>query len=163
MALTNLIPWGRNQSVTAPGSHENNDPFVALSRDMNRLLDDFTRGFGVSIPPRSSLSGTWPHVEVSETDKDVTVVAELPGMDEKEVEVLLQDGVLTLKGEKKSESNTSAYSERWHGQFQRSVQVGSDIDPEQVNASFKNGVLTLTLAKRPETQRSVKRIPINNA
>jgi HSP20 family protein len=162
MALTNLMPWGRGQSVTAPGSHEDNDPFSALSRDMNRLLDDFTRGFGVSLPPRFGLQGTWPHVEVSETDKDVTVVAELPGMDEKQVEVLLQDGVLTLRGEKKSESNTPVYSERWHGQFQRSLQIGSDVDPEQVNAAFKNGVLTLTLAKRPESQRSVKRIQVNN-
>jgi hypothetical protein len=84
MALTNLMPWGRGQSVTAPGSNEDNDPFSALSRDMNRLLDDFTRGFGVSLPPRFGLQGTWPHVEVSETDKDVTVVAELPGMDEKQ-------------------------------------------------------------------------------
>jgi len=88
------------------------------------------------------------------------VVAELPGMDEKDLDVSLHDGMLTLKGEKKSESNTAVYSERWHGQFQRSLPIGPDVDPDKVSASFKNGVLTVTLAKRPEAQRQVKRIPI---
>ncbi|HZT18259.1 MAG TPA: Hsp20/alpha crystallin family protein, partial [Dongiaceae bacterium] len=99
-------------------------------------------------------------VEVSETDKEVKVVAELPGLDEKDVDVTLHDGVLTLKGEKKAEVNGTVYSERWQGSFQRSLQLGSEIDPEKVAASFKNGVLTVTLAKRPEAQSQVKRIPI---
>jgi HSP20 family protein len=53
------------------------------------------------------------------------------------------------------------YSERWHGQFQRSLQLGPDVDPDKVAASFRNGVLTVTVAKRPEAQRQVKRVPIN--
>jgi HSP20 family protein len=68
--------------------------------------------------------------------------------------------MLTLKGEKQSESNTAIYSERWHGQFQRSLPIGPDVDPDKVSASFKNGVLTVILAKRPEAQQQVKRIPI---
>jgi HSP20 family protein len=160
MASTDLTPWGRNRSLTTPRFGNETDPFFALSRDMNRLLDDFTRGFGVSTPSRFGFSETWPHVEVQETDKDVVVVAELPGMEEKDVDVSLHDGMLTLKGEKKSESNTPVYTERWHGQFQRSLPIGPDVDPDKVSASFKNGVLTVTLAKRPEAQRQVKRIPI---
>jgi HSP20 family protein len=160
MAFTDLIPWECNRSLTAPRFGDDSDPFLALSRDMNRILDDFTRGFGMSPPTRFAATGTWPHVEVRETDKDVVVVAELPGMDEKDLDVSLHDSMLTLKGEKQSESNTAVYSERWHGQFQRSLPIGPDVDPDKVSASFKNGVLTLTLAKRPEAQQQVKRIPI---
>jgi HSP20 family protein len=81
-------------------------------------------------------------------------------MEEKDVELSLRDGVLTLKGEKQAETNGSVYSERWHGSFQRSIDLGPDVDPDKVTASFKNGVLTVTLGKRPEAQSQVKRIPI---
>jgi HSP20 family protein len=165
MAFADLIPWGRNRPMTTATARfgEENDAFAALSRDMNRLLDDFTRGFGVSVPTGFGASGTWPHVEVIETEKEVKVVAELPGMEQNDIDLSLHDGMLTLKGEKKSESNGAHYSERWHGKFQRSLQVGPDLDPERVEASFRNGVLTVTLAKCPEAQRQVKRIPISNS
>ena len=89
------------------------------------------------------------------------VVAELPGLDEKDLEVTLHDGVLTLSGEKQGESSGAVYRERWHGRFQRALQLGPDVDPDKVAASFRNGVLTVTVAKRPEAQRQVKRIPIS--
>ena len=92
---------------------------------------------------------------------DVKIVAELPGLDEKDIELTLHNGMLTLKGEKKSETQGAVYSERWHGRFERSLQLGPDVDPEKVNAGFKNGVLTVTVPKPPEAQRQVKRIPIN--
>ncbi len=126
------------------------------------MLDDFTRGFGTGMQARSGLSGNWPHVEISETDKEFKVVAELPGMEQKDIDISLHDGVLTLKGEKKSESTNASYSERWHGQFQRAFQLGPDVDAENVTAGFKDGILTITLAKRPEVQSQVKRIPISN-
>jgi HSP20 family protein len=163
MAFADLMPWGRNRPMTTTQFGADNDRFAALSRDMNRLLEDFTSGFGVSAPTGFGASRTWPHVEVSETEKEVKVVAELPGMEQNEVDLSLHDGMLTLKGEKKSESNGAHYSERWHGKFQRSFQVGPDVDPERVEASFRNGVLTVILAKRPEAQRQVKRIPIGNS
>jgi len=141
---------------------EKGDPFLALHLEMNRIFDNFARGFSLGVPTRVSSSAGWPNVEVRETDKEVEVVAELPGMDQKDVEVSLADGVLMLKGEKKSESNGALYSERWHGRFQRALQLGPDVDPEKVEAAFKNGVLTITLAKRPEAQSQVKRIAISN-
>jgi HSP20 family protein len=162
MALTDLVPWGRNRSVTNQRSTEEGDPFLALHREINRMFDDVARGFGIGLPARFGSYSSGPNIEVSETDKEVSVVAELPGMDHKDVEVALADGTLTLKGEKKSESSGALYSERWHGQFQRSLQLGPDVDPEKVNANFKNGVLTVTLAKRPEAQSQVKLIPISN-
>ena len=162
MAIKDLIPW--NNRGREVGFQRGTDihPFFALHREMNRMFDDFAHGFGIGLPARFGSFGTWPHVELSETDKELTVAAELPGMEQKDVEVSLADGVLTLKGEKKSETDGALYSERWHGQFQRSLQVGPDVDPDKVSAEFKNGVLTVTLTKRPDTQSRVKRIPISN-
>jgi HSP20 family protein len=141
---------------------DDGDPFLALHREVNRMFDDFARGFGMGLPARFGGATSWPHIDVSETDKEVKIAAELPGLDQKDVELSLADGVLTLKGEKKAERNGAQYSERWHGQFQRSLQIGPDVDPDKVTAGFKDGVLTITLAKRPEAQRQVKRIPIGN-
>jgi HSP20 family protein len=84
-------------------------------------------------------------------------------MEQKDIEISLQDGVLTLKGEKRSESGGTLYSERWHGQFQRSLELGSGVDPDKVSASFRNGELTILLPKRPEARNNVKRIPISGA
>jgi HSP20 family protein len=162
MNVRDLIPWSRNRSVPAPSQSDNANPFLALHREMNRIFDDYARGF--DWPPFSTgWSAGWPHVEVSETDDDVRVVAELPGLQEKDIEVTLHNGLLTLKGEKKSESRSAVYSECWQGRFERSMQLGPDVDPDKVSASFKDGVLTITVAKRPEPQRQVKRIPITAA
>ncbi len=160
MSLTDLVPWNRNRSVATRRTSEDGDPFLSLHREVNRMFDDFARGFGLGVPLAGGISSGWPHIEVSETDKDVKVVAELPGLEQKDVEVTLAQGTLTLKGEKKSESQGALYSERWHGQFQRSLQLGPDVDPDKVNAAFKNGVLTVTLGKRAEAERQVKRISV---
>ncbi len=162
MALTDLVPWGRNRTIANPRAADDNDPFVALQRSMNRIFDDFTSGFGVPSPTRSAWTGAWPRVEIHETGHEVKITADLPGLEEKDIELSLHDGVLTLKGEKKSESEGALYSERWHGQFQRSVQLGPEVDPDNVKAAFKNGVLSVTLAKKPEAQMQVKRIPIGS-
>jgi HSP20 family protein len=158
MGLTDLMPWARQRPLTTPTS-DMSDPLLALQTSMNRIFDDFSNSFG--WPARPAGAGTWPRMAVSETPTEVKVTADLPGMDEKDIQLSLQDGVLTLKGETKSESETPLYSERWHGQFRRSVQLGPDIDPERVGAAFTNGVLTVTLPKKPEAQSAAKRIQIN--
>jgi HSP20 family protein len=161
MMMRDLVPWGRTRAAVPAPRGEETSPFLALHREMNRLFDDFFRGFDapMGLAP-FGLNGTWPRVEVDETEKDVKVVAELPGMSEKDVQVTLHDGLLTLKGERNSETNGATYSERWQGRFERSLQLGSEVDPDKVDAAFKNGVLTITVGKRPEAQSSVKRIPI---
>lgn len=161
MDVKSLIPWNRNRTAPAARYNEESTPLVALHREMNRLFDDFFRGFDVPTTSRLGWTGSWPSVDVSETDKEVKVVAELPGLEEKDVDVTLREGVLTIKGEKKVENEGSVYSERWQGSFERSVQLGPEIDPDKVTASFKNGVLTVSLAKRPEAQSTAKRIQIN--
>ena len=161
MAITDLVPWNRNRNVPAPRQTDEH-PFLALHREMNRMFDNFFRGFDFPISTTPSWSvGAWPNVEISETDNEVKLVAELPGMEEKDVDLTFHDGVLTLKGEKKAETNGAVYSERWQGQFERTVRLGPDVDPNKIKAEFKNGVLTVTIGKRPEAQRQVKRIPIN--
>jgi HSP20 family protein len=119
--MSDLIPWGRSRSRNTPAPYRGNDagPFSLLQGEMNRLFDDFFRGFDLGTPGQFGWTSGWPHMEVSDTGQAMKVVAELPGLEEKDVEVTLQDGVLTLKGEKKSESDGPLYSERWHGQFQR--------------------------------------------
>lgn len=162
MALTDLVPWPRNRSIATSRYTEESDPFIALHREVNRMFDDFARGFGAGAPARFGLSGNWPNVEIKETDKEIRIAAELPGLEQKDVEVSLHEGVLTLKGEKKSETEGAHYTERWQGRFERSLQFGAEVDPDNVTATFKNGVLTVVLAKRPEAQSQVRRIPIGN-
>jgi HSP20 family protein len=163
MGMKTLFPWVRDRpELTDPMMHPSGEkvgPFLSLHREVNRLFDDFMRGFDFSHG-KDGPTSLWPQVDVAETDKEVKVTAELPGMDSKDVEVTLHDGVLTLKGEKKVETTEQNYRERWHGQFLRSFQLGSDVDPDKVLASFADGVLTVTVEKKPEDQRTAKRIPI---
>jgi HSP20 family protein len=159
--MRNLIPWGRSNAVPNPRSNEDGHPFHALHRQMDRLFDDFFRDFDAPLMRNGRPSGSWPSIELSEGDKDLKVLAELPGLDEKDIEITLHDGILTLKGEKRGETSSARYSERWHGQFARSIELGSEINPDKVRASFDKGILTITLEKRPEAQSSIRRIAIN--
>lgn len=160
MNMRSLIPWGRETTLPSTRSSDEASPFLSLHRQMNRLFDDFFRDFDTPVL-RNGWSTGWPNVEVSEGEKEIKVIAELPGLDDKDVDVTLRDGVLTLKGEKKHETSGSVYSERWHGQFARAIELGTEVDPEKVKALFNKGVLTITLEKRPESQSHVKRIAIN--
>src|SRR5690606_24531325 len=128
-----------------------------------RLFDETFRNFGVS-PFRKGLESGWPSLEVSDDEKEVRISAEVPGMDEKDIEVLLSDGVLTLKGEKRSETEDKEkqYSERYYGRFERRIPLGCEIDEEKVEASFRNGVLTVKLPKSEQEKARVKRISVRS-
>jgi HSP20 family protein len=160
MAVRNLIPRIRSRAPVV--SRESANPLVAFHQEMNRLFDEFWRdfgGFGSSLTP----SFGFPHIEVSETDKEVKVEAELPGMGEKDIELLLENGVLTLRGEKKSETEdrSRSFSERYYGRFERQITLPVEVQEDKISASFKKGVLTVTLPKSAEATEKVKRIPIN--
>lgn len=157
MNVRSLIPWGNNHALEANRFADPTSPFGTLHREVNRLFDDLWRDFD---PPGRGLS-TWPHIELSEAEDGLKVVAELPGLEERDVEVTLDNGVLTLKGHKTVEKDGTVYSERWEGAFAREIAVGPDVDPDTVKASFKHGVLTILLPKKPEAERQVKRIPIH--
>lgn len=97
--------------------------------------------------------------------KEYRITAELPGLEERDVEVLLQDGVLTVRGEKKSESENRnrAYTERFDGRFERQIPLALDVDDSAVSATFRNGVLMVTVPKSARAVERSKRIPINSA
>lgn len=164
MNVRDLIPWGR-ESQMAPSVYRNEQasPFLALHRDMNRLFDEAFRDFGA--PSLFGRMPAWPSVEIAETDKAIRVSAELPGLEEKDVEVLIEDGVLTLRGEKKSEVEDKArqFSERSYGRFERRLSLGFEPDESKVAAEFKNGVLTVTLPKPENMPAKTKRIAINGS
>jgi HSP20 family protein len=130
---------------------------------MNRLFDDMFRGFDDSRLWGGR--GGWPSIDVEETDKEYRVTAELPGLEERDVEVLLQDGLLTVRGEKKieTEARNRTYSERYYGRFERQITLDRDVDDSAVTATFKNGVLTVRVPKSAQAVERAKRIPINTA
>ena len=153
-------------------------PFESLRREVDRLFEDFagdmwrspfSRSFfdiGPVWRPQSALTAM-PAVNVAETDKAYEITAELPGMDEKNIEVKVADDVLTIKGEKqeeKEEKEKDYYlSERSFGSFQRSFQVPNGVDTDKIDANFKNGVLTVILPKSTEAQRAEKKIAVKAA
>jgi HSP20 family protein len=165
MSVRDLIPWGRGNGNQVPSllRDPDRDPFLSLHREVNRLFDDVFRGFDSRLPTfGSSFGAGWPNIEVSDSEKELRISAELPGMDEKDVEVLLEDGVLTLRGEKHSETEDDRqFSERFYGRFERRIPLGYEVEEDKVNASFKNGVLSVTLPKTEKAQRNAKRIAIN--
>src|ERR1043165_1033974 len=134
------------------------DPFSALRAEMDSLFDSFIGG----LPAFSGIFGSTggrgfaltPHMDVTETDKEIVVEAELPGIDEKDVSIALQDGVLTIRGEKKHERDEEKENyrmmERRYGSFQRSVQLPDTVDEDKIEATCNNGVLRVSLPKRPE-------------
>ena len=167
MAMRDLIPWNRGSDVSVRRGEDH--PFLTLHREMNRLFDDAFRGF--ELTPFSSdrffdrVGGNnWPSVEVSETDKEIKITAELPGLDEKDVHVELANGVLAIAGEKRTETEDKdrRFSERSHGRFERRIAV-EDVDEDKISAAFKNGVLTVTPPKIAQAQAKAKakRIAIN--
>lgn len=169
MSVRDLIPWGRNNGHQVPSllRNDDRDPFLSLHREVNRLFDDVFRGFGSGLPSfghSATFGGSWPSVEICDTEKEIKVVADVPGLEEKDIEVLLNDGVLTLKGEKRSESEgrDRQFSERYYGRFERRIPLGVEVKEDQVDATFRNGVLTVTLPKTDKAQSQVKRIAIKS-
>ena len=158
MARNPLSPF-RSGGLAERGGY-GGDPFLSVHREMNRLFDDVLRGsFGVPVQSGEQGGGMMmPHMDVSETANEVRICAELPGVSEKDVDVSLSDDVLTIRGEKKFERKDDKenfhFVERSYGTFQRSLRLPYAINPEQVQASFENGVLTVTLPKTERQERS---------
>ena len=171
MAGRSLLPFfSRNWSLSR--SNEDTDPFMAFRREMNRVFDDAFRGFGRGSMPslfgpafgRMPMETLMPQIDVSESEREIQVTAEMPGINEKDVEVILADDMLTIRGEKKAEHEQKNRDyhlmERSHGTFSRSLPLPFAVDPSQVKAAFKNGVLTITIQKRKEVLEKQHRIEV---
>jgi HSP20 family protein len=167
MSVRDLMPWSRGNNRVPPIYHgAEMDPFMSLHRDVNKLFDELFRGFDTpsGFGRMTSRNGPWPNIEFSESDKEIRVTAEVPGLEEKDIEVLLEDGVLTLRGERKAETEDQdrQFSEHYYGRFERRVGLGHEIDEDKVAATFKNGMLTVTLPKTAQAQANARRISINS-
>jgi HSP20 family protein len=141
-------------------------PLFGLQRDMNRLFDEFFGDAGGEVAAKGAPALT-PRADVSETDKEVKIVAELPGVEEKDVAVEFADGMLSIRAEKKAErEETSARRhlvERAYGTFERVFRLPMPVEEDKIQASFAKGVLTVTLPKAAEVEKAAKKIEIKAA
>jgi HSP20 family protein len=163
MAIRNLVPWGRERGVSTPRERE--DPFTSLHREMNRMFEDFARSFDLAPWSGWGTEGFHPRIDVQETDDEVLVTAEMPGLEEKDFELNLTGDVLTLKGEKRHEHEEKAEGaihriERGYGSFQRAISLPCEVVAEKASADYRRGVLTVKLPKAPSAKRSVHRIDV---
>lgn len=154
------------RSLQLPARRESH-PFSFMQREINRLFDDF---FGYE-PALFRTADEWyggfsPQIDVTENEKEILVSAELPRMDEKDVEVLLSGDALTIKGEKKEEKEEKEKNyyrmERRYGSFQQTIPLPSEIDLKKVDATFKKGVLSVKLPKTEAAKGAAKKIPLKS-
>jgi HSP20 family protein len=166
MNLRSLIPL-RDRALARPEA----SVFGSLQREVDRLFEEFSRG--LPMLSTQTMMNIVPSVDVAETDKEIEITAELPGLERKDVDISLEDDVLTIRGEKKVESeqgdkksnggNNKNYhlSERSYGVFYRMLQLPPGIDPAAVKATMSNGILKITIPKPAKTR--AKKIEVKEA
>ncbi len=160
MAIRNLVPFGKKD---VPVKREDESPFSLLRREMDSLFDNFFRGFDLE-PFESRMGAFSPKVDVTENDKEIKISAELPGLDEKDIDVSLQKDMLTIKGEKKEEKEDKGKDfyrmERSYGSFSRTIPLPAEVETDKVEARFKKGVLSITLPKTAKAVAEKKKIAV---
>jgi len=159
MKFRSLIPVGRERSPASVWT----DPFVSLQQEVERLFDDFGMRFGANA--NDTAGNLTPRMDVAETDKAIELTAELPGLEEKDVDINLADNVLTIKGEKKSEKEQKDKNfrlvERNYGSFFRSFELPAGVKGDAIQASIAKGVLTVKIPKPEPT--ATKKIEVKTA
>ena len=160
MDLKNLIPFGKKKLQVR---REEDNPFAMMQREMNRVFDAFNRNWDLGAFPE--FTGAYmPRLDVTEDAKAFTVTAELPGMSEEDIDLSISGDTLTIRGEKKEEKEDKKknyyYSERSYGSFLRSIPLPRQVETNKVSASFKKGVLTITLPKTAEAAEATKKIDV---
>ena len=167
---------GESRQRSTPAPSETHHPIMALRHEIDHLFDDFLTGFrrfpfgrrASEVEPfrpfGTKFGMTMPAVDVTEKETGYEISVELPGLDEKDIEVALSDDTLTVKGEKKEETEEKKkdyyLSERRYGAFQRSFQVPAGTDAGKIDAHFKKGVLTINMPKTREARTKVKKIAV---
>lgn len=166
--VKNLMPWKRRKHEVEVLKPIDEDPTFNLTRGMSDMVNQFFRHLdaGLDSPllrPDAGLGGL-PQIDVAETENEVTVSADLPGLDEKDIKVSLDGDLLTLRGERHHEREEKEKNyrcmERSYGSFHRSIVLPEGTDREHVKATFSKGVLTVTIAKVPGAKPSQRRIPV---
>jgi HSP20 family protein len=156
MALKSLIPVGSERNLARPASN----PLFALQQEIDRLFEGFTRGFA-GFPAREMM----PSMDLSETDKEIEITTELPGLEEKDIELNVADNILTIRGDKKNEREETKKDyhlvERSYGSFTRTVQLPDGVNADSIKAVMSKGVLKVTVPKPAPAQ--TKKIDIKAA
>jgi len=152
-----------------------NDPFATLRNEVDRVFDNFfgrrTVGafpsFGFEELARPFSSAVMPNVDVKEADSSLVITAELPGMEDQDVEISVREGVLTLKGEKKEETSEEKedvhITERRYGSFRRTFRLPEGAEEDKITAAFDKGVLTVIVPKSEVAETSEKKIAIGRS
>ena len=155
MDLRALVPFNSRSNAMGPQA----GAYGTLHREIDRLFDDFTRGFALPTP---TINNVLPSIDVTQTEKQIVITAELPGLERKDVDVTIEDNILTIRGEKKieaerkdGETKNVHVSERVYGVFYRMLELPPGIDPSTVEATMSKGVLKITIPKpaRSETKK----------
>jgi HSP20 family protein len=167
MSITDLIPWKKDETDLTIHREREEDVFLDLRNQMNRLFDNFfDQPFGLrKFPGESAFVGDFsPFMDISETDNEVTISAELPGLEPDDINITLASNTLTISGEKRAEKEQKGERyyrvERTYGSFHRSIPLPEEVNEEKIEASFKRGVLKVKLPKTAEAKKKSKQITI---
>ena len=160
MNLKSLIPVGRDRGAAATAN-----PFMSLQREVERLFEDFSRGFPSMSAFGNGGSGLMPSIDVTETDKEIEITAELPGLEEKDVQINVSGNLLTIRGEKKAEKEQKDKNyrliERSYGSFERTLELPEGVNADAIKADIAKGVLKVTVPKPVPAQ--AKKIEVKSA
>lgn len=165
MVWNPLMPSNRSTEVRRT---REDDPFALMRREMDRVFDDFMRGFATpsTAMPEGVLS---PRVDVSENEQGMEITAELPGVDQKDIELDLSEGILTLKAEHKKEKEEGGEDQRYHvverayGTYMRRFAIPFEPDQDRVEASFDNGVLKVSIPRSPQAEKQTRKIEVKSS
>lgn len=153
--MKSLIPIGRDRLVASP--------FMSLQREIDRLFEDFSRGFP-TIAGNGAIA-LMPSMDVTETDKEIEITAELPGLEEKDVQINIADNILTIRGEKKAEKEQKDKNyrlvERSYGSFERTLELPEGVNADAIKANISKGLLKVTVPKPAPAQ--AKKIEVKSA
>jgi HSP20 family protein len=157
--MTINLPWQHRPDKAS----KSGNIFSSLQGEINRLFDDFFEDSPALIASKSIL----PAIDITENDKCFKVEAELPGLEEKDVEVDINDNYLTIKGEKKTSSEDKGENfirqERYYGNYQRVIALPTSVNSNEAKATFKKGVLSIEIPKKPESVIKSRKLEIQES
>ncbi|MBM4103943.1 MAG: Hsp20/alpha crystallin family protein [Planctomycetes bacterium] len=168
MVLRDIMPFKKPGRAIRVRSNAEDYPLQGLQSRMNRLFEDFFGDWGLEPlgGPAQLEREFLPSIDVAQTDKEITVTAELAGMDQKDIELTLDDDILTIRGEKKQQNEhtdaKSFHRECSYGSFVRSIQLPVQVEQGKIKAEFKKGVLTVHLPKSATETPRAKKIDIQS-
>jgi HSP20 family protein len=171
MAITDLIPWKKNEADLSVRRGQGDEALLEMRDQMNRMFDQFfERPFGLSpFFGDNTLMGDFaPSMDVSESDKEIIIDAELPGMQPEDIDISLERDTLVIRGEKRAEREQKDEDKRYHrversyGSFYRTIPLSGEVEEGKIEATFKNGVLKVKLPKTKEAQKKSKRISVKS-